>query len=142
MTSFPLDSVSVVPVRCEAPPDHIDDPPIENPPLDPFDLVGFLEFLDETSFAELAALPYGSGVHIVINSGSGPEVQSLRPVTVEIRVDGETVWTGIIAEGQPNCASVSRCSLDGPLIDPAWQERTVEVIATGNDGAVIAWYSS
>lgn len=102
--------------------------------------LGYFEFLD-AQYERTTTLPSGSKVHIIVASTLGnPDMRTKMPIQLEFIVDGQVVWTGTI-QGDPTqvCRGADGCSMDGPVVDPAWVKKQLK--ATGKNGEILATYS-
>ncbi len=104
--------------------------------------LGKFEFLD-SQFQPIINLPTSSqvAVHIIVAStGGNPDIRLYLPITLELKSDGQVVWTGTIANDPVlNCRGADGCSMDGPTISAAWIKKQLK--ATGKNGEILATYS-
>ncbi|MBI2096913.1 MAG: hypothetical protein HYT40_02035, partial [Candidatus Sungbacteria bacterium] len=116
---------------------------ILTPSPSPETALGFWEFLDiNDDWKKVSALPFGHRVHLVAASNGSPDVRTLLPVKIELKVNGSLVWQTTI-QGDPalTCRDATGCSIDGPVIQSSWQGSKIELTARGKDGKLLASYA-
>ena len=114
-------------------------PPAQTPAKTEEKPLGYFEFLD-AEYKRVVTLPSGAKVHIIVASTLGnPDMRTMMPIQLEFVVDGQVIWTGTI-QGDPavTCRGADGCSMDGPVINPAWLKMKLK--ATGKNGELLATY--
>lgn len=104
---------------------------------------GFWEFLDTNqNWQRVPKLPYGHLVHLIVASNGTPDIRTLLPIRIVLKIDSNLAWTATIS-GDPelNCRDATGCSIDGPLIQNDWQNKTIELNAYDKNELLLAHYT-
>lgn len=102
------------------------------------------EFLNTSDgYTKVASIKLANqGVHFIVASNGNPDVRTLLPITLVLKVDGKVEWTGKI-DGDPKlvCRDQTGCSVDGPTMKSEWKDKSINLTATSGGGQVLATYT-
>jgi len=103
---------------------------------------GYFEFLDTATGQPSIALSTAVKPHIIVATDpGGPDVRTWLPIKLELKKDGNVIWTGKI-DGNPSviCRGITGCSTNGPSgIGDNWKR--IEITAFDKNGKVVATFS-
>lgn len=106
--------------------------------------LGMWEFLDiDRDWQRTDTLPFGHRVHLIVardpQRDLSFDVRQYLPISLMLFVNGAPVWEGRV-EGDANsvCRDATGCSIDGPLMSSSWQGKSLELIAVGRTGELLA----
>ncbi len=98
------------------------------------------EFLNpDDDWKPVNELVSNTSPYLIIASNGDPDIREKLPIKIELKVDGVVVLeTTITGDPTKVCRDATGCSVQGPLIDPAWEGKKIELIAYDNDDNVLA----
>lgn len=104
--------------------------------------LGNFEFIDANNWSRLESLSVQGKTHLIV-AGANFDVRQYLPITLNLVIDGKSVWKSIIAnDPKRNCRDQTGCSTDGPIMNPAWSGKPLELTAHNSKGLLLARYIS
>lgn len=109
-------------------------PKIESTPKASWEFLRLDKSYEKTSTLKLDNAP----IHLVVATSGSPDVRTLLPISIVLKVDGKEEFKTIIS-GDPKlvCRDATGCSTDGPVMKSEWKNRSIELSAYDKNGNLL-----